>query len=79
MNRSKTMTKKVSKSNPDWETINARLAEVRMSGIARIQAEAQLARAQAIADGLSALSASVKRAVKQVFDRPYHQPNSSIR
>ena len=73
------MTEKVSKSNPDWEMINARLAEVRMSGLARLQAEAQLARAQAIADTLVVLSTAVKRAVKQIFDRPYSAPNTSIR
>ena len=73
------MTDKVSKSNPDWETINARLAEVRMSGLARLQAEAQLARAEFVADALAAMSASVKRAIKQAFDRPYHRPNASIR
>ena len=73
------MSKKVSKSNADWETINRRLAEVRMGDYQRLKAEAQLARAQAIADTLVVLSASVKRAVKQVFDRPYSQPNTSIR
>lgn len=73
------MTSKVSKSNEDWELVDQRLAEVRMSGHARLKAEAQLYRAQAIADALAALSASVKRAVKQVFDRPYNQPNTSIR
>jgi hypothetical protein len=73
------MTEKISKSNADWETINARLSEVRMSGHQRLRAEAQLARAQAIADALVVLSATVKRAVKQVFERPYRQPNTSIR
>ena len=73
------MTSKVSKSNADWETINRRLAEVRLSGHQRLKAEAQLARAQAVADTLVVLSATVKRAVKQIFDRPYHQPNTSIR
>jgi len=73
------MTKKVSKSNSDWKLIEDRLAEVRMSGFARMRAEAQLARAEAVADALAALSSSVKRAVKQLFDRPYHRPNPSIR
>jgi hypothetical protein len=73
------MTDKVSKSNADWETINQRLAEVRMGGHQRLRAQAQLARAQAVADTLVVLSATVKRAVKQVFDRPYSQPNTSIR
>ena len=73
------MTNKISKSNEDWELINARLAEVRMSGHQRLKAEAQLARAQAVADTLVVLSATVKRAVKQVFARPYNQPNTSIR
>ena len=73
------MPEKISKSNADWETINTRLAEVRMSDHQRLKAEAQLARAQAIADALVVLSAAVKRALKQIFDRPYHQPNTSIR
>ena len=73
------MTNKVSKSNGDWEDINRRLAEVRLSGYERLRAEASLARAEAVAAALAALSATVKRAVKQVFARPYHQPNASIR
>jgi len=73
------MTSKISKSNADWKTINERLAEVRMGGHQRLTAQAQLARAQAVADTLVILSATVKRAVKQLFDRPYHQPNTSIR
>lgn len=73
------MTKQISKSNDEWETINARLAQVRLSGYERLRAEASLARAEAVADALAALSASVRRAVKQVFARPYHQPNTSIR
>jgi hypothetical protein len=50
-----------------------------MGGHQRLKAQAQLARAQAVADTLVMLSATVKRAVKQLFDRPYHQPNTSIR
>jgi hypothetical protein len=73
------MTEKVSKSNSEWETIHARLAEVRLSGHQRLKAQAQLARAEAVADALVALSSSVKRTVKQLFDRPYRQPNTSIR
>ena len=73
------MANKVSKSNADWEMINRRLAEVRLNGHQRLKAEAQLARAQAVADTLVILSATVKRAVKQIFDRPYRQPNPSIR
>jgi len=73
------MTKKLSKSNGEWATVEARLAEVRMNGFARARAEAQLARAEAVADALAALSSSVKRAVKQLFDRPYQHPNTSIR
>ena len=73
------MTDKVSKSNAEWETMKARLAEVRMSGYHRLEAEAQLARAEAIADALVALSSWVKRAVKYLVDRPLHQPKTSIR
>ena len=73
------MEVKISKSNADWETIDRRLAEVRLNGLQRMKAEAQLARAQAVADTLVVLSATVKRAVKQIFDRPYNQPNTSIR
>lgn len=73
------MTKKISKSNEDWELINARLAAVRMSGYNRLKAEAQLARAEAVADALAALAAYLTRAVKQLFARPYHQPKISSR
>ena len=73
------MSDKVSKSNGEWELIEARLDEVSLSSYERIKAKAQLARAEAVADALASLSASVKRAVKRVFDRPYHQPNASIR
>ncbi|HVP09228.1 MAG TPA: hypothetical protein VMT02_06900 [Burkholderiales bacterium] len=73
------MTKKISKSNAEWETIEQRLAEVRLSRFERVKAEAQLARAEAVADALAALSASVKRALKHLFERPYHHPNASIR
>jgi hypothetical protein len=73
------MSDKVSKSNGEWELIEARLDEVGLSSYERIKAKAQLARAEAVADALAALSATVKRAVKQVFERPYHHPNTSIR
>lgn len=73
------MTSKVSKSNAEWETIHARLAEIQMSSYARMRAQAQLERAEAIADTLAALSGSVKRALKHLFARPYHHPNASIR
>jgi hypothetical protein len=73
------MMNKISKSNDDWETIHARLAEVRMGGHARLRAEAQLARAEAVADALAALNSAVKRALKQAFSRPYHGPSTSIR
>jgi hypothetical protein len=73
------MSNKVSKSNGEWELIEARLDTVGLSSYERIKAKAQLARAEAVADALAALSASVKRAVKHLFDRPYHQPNTSIR
>lgn len=73
------MNREVSKSNEDWELIDARLAEVRLQGYERLKAKAQLERAEAFADALVWLSGAVKRAVKQLFDRPYHRPNASIR
>lgn len=73
------MTMKITKSNAEWANVNARLAEVQMSSYARLKARAQLERAEAIADTLAALSATVKRALKQAFERPYQQPNTSIR
>ena len=73
------MNRKVSKSNDDWELINARLAEVRLRGYERIKAKAQLERAEAVADALAGLASSVKRALKHLFERPYHHPNASIR
>ncbi len=73
------MNSKVSKSNGEWELIEARLDEIGLSSRERAKAMAQLARAEAMADALAALSAGVKRAVKQIFDRPYHQPNAPVR
>ncbi|HUK04148.1 MAG TPA: hypothetical protein VLV90_03580 [Burkholderiales bacterium] len=73
------MADKVRKSNAKWENVDARLAEVQMSSYARLKAQAQLERAEAIADTLVVLSATVKRALKQMFVRPYQQPNASIR
>ena len=73
------MSSKVSKSIGEWELIEARLNEVGLSSRQRLEAKAQLARAEAVADALAALTAGVKRAAKQVFDRPYHEPNASAR
>ena len=73
------MNAKVSKSNGEWELIEARLDEIGLSSHERLKAKAQLARAEAVADALAALAASVKRAVKHILDRPYHEPNASAR
>jgi hypothetical protein len=54
------MTRKISKTN-DMTYLKARLDEVRMSGYDRIRAEAQLARAEAVADAVADLFAWVKR------------------
>ncbi len=73
------MNSKVSKSIGEWELIEARLDEVGLSSRQRLEAKAQLARAEAVADALAAVTAGVKRATKQIFDRPYHEPNASAR
>ncbi len=73
------MNSKVSKSNGEWDLIEARLDEIGLSSRERAKAKAQLDRAEAMADALAALSAGVKRAVKQIFHRPYHEPNASVR
>ena len=73
------MNSKVSKSNGEWELIEARLDEIGLSSHERLKAKAQLARAEAVADALAVLAAGVKRVLKQIFDRPYHEPNASVR
>lgn len=73
------MTEKISKSNADWETIEARLSQVKLSDHELIKAQAHLARAEAVADALAALASAVKRALKHAFERPYHHPNTSAR
>lgn len=44
------MNDKISKTKSEYDFLNARLDEIRMSGHERIKAKAQLARAEAIAD-----------------------------
>jgi hypothetical protein len=52
------MTAKISKTNVD---LNSRLDEIQMSTYDRVRAKAQLARAEAIADGLAAAFGYAKR------------------
>lgn len=73
------MSTKVSKSNCEWELIEARLDEIGMSRHERLKAKAQLARAEAVADALAAFAAGVKRALKLVFNRPFHAPHAPVR
>lgn len=60
------MNEKISKSNSEWSYVDARLAEVRLSGHDRLRAKAQMARAEAFAD----FAAAVWKAIGRLFQAP---------
>ena len=64
------MSKSVRNSNSDLDAVMARLKEIRMPPYERIQAEAQVARAEAIAEALATLSRLVKASVRALVLRP---------
>ena len=69
---------KISKSNQSVTLMQARLDEVRMSGHRRLEAQAQLARAEAMVDFLSAIAAGAKRVLRKLVLRPYHKLTASL-
>ena len=72
------MSKKISKSNEGWESVNARLDEVRLASHDRLKARAHMARAEAFADALAWLFALVRRLVRPAAGgRPYGGPSAS--
>jgi hypothetical protein len=72
------VSRKISKSNASIASMQARLDEVRMSGHMRLQAEAHLARAEALADFLGALAAGVDRLLRKLVLRPYRKLTASL-
>ena len=72
------MNEKISKTNVDIEFFNTRLDEIRMSGHERIKAKAQLERAEAMAEMLSAACGAITRAFKSLTARtPRHTAPSA--
>jgi hypothetical protein len=67
------MNDKISKTNVDVAFFNSRLDEVRMSGHERIKAKAQLERAEAMAEMLSAACSGIARAFKFLTARTPRQ------
>ena len=55
------MKRKISKSNDSLASLNARLDEIRMSGHERLMAKAYLARAEAVADAMTAMAGAIRR------------------
>lgn len=67
------MKETISKSKSDWDFLNARLDEVRMSSHERLRAKASLARTQAFADAAVAIVKLFKRLLKTLVVRPYRR------
>jgi len=72
------MIGKVSKPNSDLDYLNSRLDEIGMHDHARLRAKANLARAEAMADGIEAIVNLVKRLAKALVIRPYRRLTTSI-
>lgn len=72
------MNEKISKTNVDIEFFKTRLDEIRMSGHERIKAKAQLERAEAMAEMLSAACSSVASAFRSLTAKaPRHTAPSA--
>ena len=68
----------ISKSNESKAFMQARLDEVRMSGHMRLQAEAQMARAEAIAEFLGELADGINRVLRKLVLRPFRKLTASL-
>jgi len=72
------LTTKISKSNESAAFMQARLDEVEMNGTMRLQAEAQIARAEAMIEFVSALVVGVDRVLRKLVLRPYRKLTASL-
>jgi hypothetical protein len=66
------MNVKISKTNAEAEYFNRRLDEIVLSNHDRLRAKAQFARAEAMADLISAGIQAVARLFRSATDRPSH-------
>ena len=73
------MSGKISRTNSEWDFLNARLNEVRMSDRERLRARARLAQARAIADAAFELIGFGKRLQKVLAVRPARNPANTAR
>jgi hypothetical protein len=64
------MSKSISNSNSELDALTARLKEIRMPSYERIHAEAQLARAEALAEAIATAARFVKRLLRALILRP---------
>jgi hypothetical protein len=58
--------------------MHARLQEVRMSGHKRLEAEAQLARAEAVVELLSDIAGGLARVLRKLVLRPFRKLTASL-
>ena len=68
------MSRKISRTNSEWDFLNARLNEVRMSDHERLRAKARLAQAETIVDAAFELIGFGKRVLKALAARPARHP-----
>ena len=68
------MIEKISKNN----VMHARLQEIRMSDYKRFEAEAQLARAEAVVEMLSDIAGGLGRVLRKLVLRPYRKLTASL-
>ena len=64
------MENKMNRTNPDLDILYSRLNEIRMTPYERLTAEAQLARAEAIAELLVRTAHTVKKLARTLVVRP---------
>jgi hypothetical protein len=72
------LSTEISKSNENAAFMQARLAEVEMNGTMRLQAEAQIARAEAMIDFVSTLVAGVDRLLRKLVLRPVRKLAATV-
>lgn len=72
------MNKKVSKTNANPRDFSARLDQVRLSDHARLRAEANLARAEAMAELIARAAGAVKRLYRTALLRPIRRLTSAL-
>jgi len=72
------VTRTISKTNTNLDRLNARLDEIGMHDYARLRAKAEMARAEAMIEGVEAMADLVKRLAKTLVIRPYRRLTHSI-